>query len=127
MRVVESVSPTGVYGGNFTGNVNLSMLAPSTEERLPDIALVAFEDGAVTCWHSHPGGQYIWVVSGSAVVGVEGQGEIALRPGTLVEAPANEAHWHGAAPGADATLLCITWGITDWTDRAPRGSSPRFQ
>jgi len=120
MRIVESVQPTGVYGGNFTGDVNLSMLAPASDATMPDIALVAFEDGAVTCWHAHPGGQFIWVVSGRAVVGTEADGAREIGPGTLVEAPADEAHWHGAAHGADATLLCLTWGATAWTERAPR-------
>jgi len=120
MRIIDSVGPTEIYGGNFVGTVNLSMLAPSADERLPDIALVDFQDGAVTCWHAHPGGQFIWVVSGLGLVGTEADGEHELEPGTLVEAPAGEAHWHGAAPERSATLLCLTWGTTAWTTRAPR-------
>jgi quercetin dioxygenase-like cupin family protein len=120
MRVIGSMTPTTTYGGCFVGEVKLSMLAPSTEDRLPDIALVAFEDGAVTCWHTHPGGQYIWVVSGLAAVGTDVDDEQTLSPGTLVEAPAGEAHWHGAAAGHDATLLTITWGTTAWSEKSPR-------
>jgi quercetin dioxygenase-like cupin family protein len=85
----------------------------------PDTALVHFHDGAVTFWHSHPGGQQLFVVSGSARVGTRDDGEVALAQGTLVVCPADEPHWHGAAAGADTTLLAITWGTTAWTDEAP--------
>ena len=78
-----------------------------------------FEDGAVTFWHSHPGGQQLYVVSGDARVGTEADGEVPLATGTLVVCPADEPHWHGAMPGCDTTLLAITWGTTRWTDRAP--------
>ena len=120
MRVIQSVAPTSRYGGNFTGQVELAMLAPAAQDDRPDIALVSFADGAVTCWHAHPGGQFIWVVSGQAVVGTDADGEQVVEPGTLVEAPAGESHYHGAAPGGDAVLLCLTWGTTSWTDKQPR-------
>jgi quercetin dioxygenase-like cupin family protein len=52
-------------------------------------------------------------------VGTEADGEVALATGTLVVCPADEPHWHGAMPGRDTTLLAITWGTTEWTDRSP--------
>lgn len=119
MRVIGESEPTGVYGGHFIGDVRLSMLRAAPADGEPDVALVAFSDGAVTCWHAHPGGQLIYVVRGTGVVGTDDQSGVVLAPGTLVEAPAGERHWHGAAPGQDATLLCFTWGATEWTDEAP--------
>ncbi|GAA4352159.1 cupin domain-containing protein [Angustibacter luteus] len=121
MRIVTSVQPTSVYGGNFTGDVRLSMLSAAAEADRPDVAMVSFDQGAVTCWHEHPGGQLIWVVSGLAVVGTDEHSEV-LQPGSLVEAPAGERHWHGAAAGEDAVLLCFTWGTTSWTDAVPERS-----
>ena len=46
-------------------------------------------------------------------------GEHELAPGEFVAAPADERHYHGAARGADCVWLAITWGVTDWEDRAP--------
>jgi quercetin dioxygenase-like cupin family protein len=85
----------------------------------PDTAFVHFRDGAVSFWHSHPGGQQLVVINGAARVGTEAEGEVALAVGSLVVCPADEMHWHGAMPGADTTLLAVTWGTTVWTDRSP--------
>ena len=55
---------------------------------------------------------------------------ITFRPGdliwtgTLVVCPAGERHWHGAAPGADTTLLAVTWGTTAWETLAPESTAP---
>ena len=124
MRVVNGGDRSSVYGGRFTGRVELEMLNSTPPEidagvDGPDTALVHFHDGAVSFWHSHPGGQQFFVVSGRARVGTEADGETALPTGSLVVCPADEPHWHGAAEGSDATLLTITWGTTQWTDRAP--------
>lgn len=113
-----------MYGGRFTGQVELEMLNATPPEvdvgvDGPDTALVHFTDGAVTFWHSHPGGQQLFVVRGDARVGTEADGEVPLAAGTLVVCPADEPHWHGAMPGRDTTLLTITWGTTRWTDRPP--------
>lgn len=124
MRVVPGGDRSSVYGGRFTGAVELEMLNATPPEidagvDGPDTALVHFHDGAVTFWHSHPGGQQLYVVSGHARVGTHAEGEVPLARGTLVVCPADEPHWHGAMPGADTTLLAITWGATQWTDEAP--------
>jgi quercetin dioxygenase-like cupin family protein len=121
VRVVTGGDRSSVYGGRFTGHVELEMLHAGSiaNDAAPDTALVHFHDGAVTFWHSHPGGQQLWVVSGSARVGTEADGEVPLSVGTLVVCPADEPHWHGAMPGADTTLLAVTWGTTAWTDHSP--------
>ena len=114
MKVIPEGDRSVSYGGRFTGTVELEMLH---EE--PDTALVHFKDGAVTFWHRHPGGQQLFVVRGEARVGTEADGEVRLAPGALVVCPADERHWHGAAPGCDSTLLAVTWGTTQWETEAP--------
>jgi quercetin dioxygenase-like cupin family protein len=109
---------TSQYGGRFTGAVRLDMLLEAADASAPDTALVHFEDGAATFWHAHPGGQLLYLESGAGRVGTE-EGEVALRPGDLVHAPAGERHWHGAAPGERCTFLALTWGTTAWEDVAP--------
>jgi quercetin dioxygenase-like cupin family protein len=119
MRVVTEGDKSVSYGGRFTGTVELEMLNATPTDAEPDTALVHFKDGAVTFWHTHPGGQQLFVVSGEARVGTEATGETRLQPGTLVVCPAGERHWHGAAPGGDSTLLAVTWGTTQWETVAP--------
>lgn len=118
MRIVEGGDSSEVYGGRFTGAVRLEMLGPAERDGDPDIARVAFDDGAVTFWHSHPGGQRLLVLDGTGRVGTV-DGEVLLPPGTYVDAPADERHYHGAAVGGDCVFLAITWGVTDWEDVAP--------
>jgi quercetin dioxygenase-like cupin family protein len=124
MKVVTGGDRSLTYGGRFTGAVELEMLnatPPEVDAGVdgPDTAFVHFHDGAVTFWHAHPGGQQLYVVSGDARIGTEADGEVRLAPGTLVVCPADERHWHGAAPGADTTLLTVTWGTTRWEDVSP--------
>ena len=118
MRIVSDGTTTELYGGRFTGTVNLEMLSDAETAGRPDIARVSFADGAVTFWHSHPGGQKLLIISGVRRMGTE-DGETELLPGTFVDSPADERHYHGAAIGQDCTVLAITWGATVWEDLAP--------
>jgi len=114
MRIVSCGSKASAYGGRFTGQVALEMLAEAPDASQPDVALGHFDDGAVTNWHAHPGGQMLYVVAGTARVGNDDDGTVELAPGTLVVTPAGERHWHGAAPGKSMTHLTIsTPGKTD--------------
>lgn len=119
MRVVTGGDRNLTYGGLFTGQVELEMLNETPADSEPDTARVHFSDGAVTNWHHHPGGQLLFVVSGRGRVGTRDDTSISLEPGTLVVAPPDEAHWHGAAPGVDCTMLAVTWGTTCWHDEVP--------
>jgi quercetin dioxygenase-like cupin family protein len=121
MRIVQHGERSETYGGRFTGRVELEMLQAAEEDGRPDVARVHFSGGAVSFWHSHPGGQHLYLVSGRGRVGVP-DGEHELTPGDLVVAPPGERHYHGAQRGADCVWLVITWGVTDWEDRAPEGA-----
>ena len=119
MKVITSGERNATDGGPFTGRVELEMLNSTPSEEEPDTAFGHFHDGAVTSWHHHPGGQLLFVVSGTGRVGTEADGSVDIEPGTLVVAPADEAHWHGAARGVDCTMLAVTWGTTCWHDEVP--------
>ena len=122
MRINDSTEAGSVYGGRFTGEVSLAMLGPAAGPTDPDIARVTFRDGAATFWHSHPGGQRLYLLEGRGRVGTREDGEVELAPGTYVDAPADEYHYHGAVAGATCTFLAITWGTTAWSDEAPAPS-----
>jgi quercetin dioxygenase-like cupin family protein len=119
MEVVTGGTRDSSYGARFTGPVELEMLHATPTDDRPDTALVHFSAGAVTNWHHHPGGQLLFVVSGAGRVGTRADDQVELAPGTLVVAPPNEEHWHGAARGHDCTLLAVTWGTTCWHDDPP--------
>jgi quercetin dioxygenase-like cupin family protein len=119
VKVVPHGERRGADGTRFTGAVELEMLHATPTDEEADIALVHFHDGAVSNWHRHPGGQQLFVHAGHGRVGTEVDGEVALEPGALVVTPPGERHWHGAARGADADVLAITWGTTVWEDEAP--------
>lgn len=59
-------------------------------------ALVSFEAGARTAWHTHPLGQTLYVTSGRIWVQREGAPAQSALPGDIVQIPPNVRHWHGA-------------------------------
>jgi quercetin dioxygenase-like cupin family protein len=66
-----------------------------------NIYSVLFEPKARTAWHSHPGGQILYVTSGKGRIVCLGGSRaqaFVIRPGDIVHIGPNEKHWHGAAP-----------------------------
>jgi quercetin dioxygenase-like cupin family protein len=59
-------------------------------------ALVTFEPGARTAWHTHPLGQTLIVISGLGWAQRDGGQVEEIRPGDVVWFPSGEKHWHGA-------------------------------
>jgi quercetin dioxygenase-like cupin family protein len=119
MDVIAKGDTSTVYGGRFSGPVELEMLRLAPDAETPDVAVVRFAAGAVSTWHTHPGGQLLYVLEGRARVGTEPDGTVELAPGTLVVSPPGERHWHGAAAGEAAAILSFAWGTTDWEELAP--------
>jgi quercetin dioxygenase-like cupin family protein len=118
MRIVHQGERSETYGGRFTGRVELEMLQPAEAADRPDVARVHFFEGAVSNWHSHPGGQHLYLLEGRGRFGLP-EREDELAAGDYIVAPAGESHYHGAARGSACVWLTITWGVTDWEDRAP--------
>jgi quercetin dioxygenase-like cupin family protein len=61
-------------------------------------ALVHFEPGARTAWHTHPNGQTIWVTEGVGLCQRRGGPVEVIHPGDRVFFEPGEEHWHGATP-----------------------------
>jgi quercetin dioxygenase-like cupin family protein len=120
MRIVQQGGLSETYGGRFTGRVELEMLQPAEGDGRPDVARVYFHEGSVTNWHSHPGGQHLYLLEGRGRVGMP-DAEHEIAAGSYVVAPADERHYHGAARGAEAVWLAVTWGVTVW-EEAPEGA-----
>ncbi|WP_102108858.1 (R)-mandelonitrile lyase [Oceaniglobus roseus] len=80
----------------FTGRVRLENAFSFPEPGRTNAALVIFEPGARTAWHTHPYGQLLYVVSGEGWVRSEGGAKRAIRAGDTVFFEPGERHWHGA-------------------------------
>ena len=93
---------------NFTGSVRVEMLFEATEPSHASGGSVAFEAGARTAWHSHPGGQILIVTAGTGRVQQWGGPVAEIQAGDVVRIPAGQKHWHGASPHAAMTHLAIT-------------------
>jgi len=93
---------------NFTGSVRVEMLFEATEPSHASGGSVAFEAGARTAWHSHPGGQILIVTAGTGQVQQWGGPIEEIQAGDVVRIPAGQKHWHGASPHSAMTHLAIT-------------------
>jgi quercetin dioxygenase-like cupin family protein len=91
----------------FTGAVRINPLFEAPEPARVRGASVTFEPGARTAWHTHPLGQTLIVTSGCGRAQCENGPIREIRPGDVVWFPANEKHWHGAAPTTAMTHLAI--------------------
>ncbi len=90
--------PNDAYAQYFTGQSYLNNLT-GEGDYLP-IHNVTFEPGCRNNWHIHTatagGGQVLICVEGFGWYQEEGKPARALKPGDIVEIPANVKHWHGA-------------------------------
>jgi quercetin dioxygenase-like cupin family protein len=71
-------------------------------------ALVTFEPGARSAWHTHPRGQRLFVMSGVGLTQQWGKSVQEIRPGDTVWCPPGVKHWHGAAPKTAMTHMAVT-------------------
>ena len=94
-------------GDWFTGTVRIDPLFnPAAPERVQG-ALVTFEPGARTAWHTHPLGQTLVVTAGLGRVQRAGGPVLEIRPGDVVWFAPGERHWHGAAPQTALSHIAI--------------------
>lgn len=80
----------------FTGAVRIDALNEPPAPARVAMALVTFEPGARTAWHTHPFGQTIIVTTGAGWVQREGDTKENIFAGDVVYFEPNERHWHGA-------------------------------
>jgi quercetin dioxygenase-like cupin family protein len=91
----------------FTGTVRVDPLFQADDPARVTGALVTFEPGARTAWHTHPLGQTLIVTAGVGRVQRVGGPIEEIRPGDVVWIPPGEKHWHGAAPKVAMTHIAI--------------------
>jgi quercetin dioxygenase-like cupin family protein len=91
----------------FKGSVRLDPVVEAPEPARVRAAVVTFEPGARTAWHTHPLGQTLLVLSGLGRAQRQGGPVEEIRPGDVVWFEPGEKHWHGAAPTVAMTHLAI--------------------
>jgi quercetin dioxygenase-like cupin family protein len=104
----------------FTGSVRMDPLFDAQSPARAAGALVTFEPGARTAWHTHPLGQTLIVVSGAGLAQSWGGPLTEIRPGDVIWFPPGEKHWHGAAPTTAMSHIAIQEAlegrVVDWLE-----------
>ncbi len=100
----------------FAGDVLIDPVLQSATSGL-SVNEVRFSPGARTAWHAHGKGQTLVVTDGEGRVQSRGEAAVVIRAGDVVHTPADEWHWHGAAPDRYMAHLSITEGGVEWGDQ----------
>jgi quercetin dioxygenase-like cupin family protein len=105
----------------FTGTVRLDPLFQAPAPARVAGAMVTFEPGARTAWHTHPLGQTLIIIAGCGRAQREGGPIEEIRPGDVIWIPPNERHWHGASPSTAMTHIAIQESLegraVDWMEK----------
>ena len=91
----------------FTGAVRIDPLFQAPDPARVLGALVTFEPGARTAWHTHPLGQTLLVTSGCGRAQCWGGPVEEIRPGDVIWFPPGEKHWHGATSTTAMSHIAI--------------------
>ncbi len=91
----------------FTGTIRMEPIIGAEPPGRPGSAMVTFQPGARTNWHTHPLGQLLIVTEGRGRAQTEGGPVVELLPGDVVWFADAERHWHGAAPDAAMTHIAV--------------------
>jgi quercetin dioxygenase-like cupin family protein len=120
--VVRAGSQKGAPGpaSFFTGQVLATPLVAPQPGGRSALALVSFQPGAHSNWHTHPGGQILYVTDGCGWTQREG-GPIALIcKGDSAYVPAGLRHWHGATSTTGMSHLSVAEVVdgrnVDWME-----------
>lgn len=105
----------------FAGTVRVDPLHVAPDPARVSIALVTFEPGARTAWHTHPLDQTLIVTAGCGQVQREGGPIEAIRPGDVVWFPPGEKHWHGARATTALSHIAVQEKLdgknVDWMEK----------
>ena len=105
----------------FTGIIRIDPFFPAMEPSRVSGALVTFEPGARSAWHTHPLGQNLIIVSGLGWTQCEGEPKKEIRPDDVLSCPCGEKHWHGATTTTAMSHIAITEALdgknVEWLEK----------
>jgi quercetin dioxygenase-like cupin family protein len=96
---------------NFTGSVRVDTPFAAPAPGRMSGAVVTFEPGARTAWHTHPLGQTLIVTAGFGWTQCDGGPIEEIRPGDVVSCPPATRHWHGATATTSMTHIAIAEAV----------------
>ena len=100
--------------GRFAGEVWLTVTLRNDGDGT-NVGVVHFSPGARTHWHRHPGGQFLYGVSGRGRVRSKGEVGHVLVSGDVIHVEPGEWHFHGASPDAPMVHVAVNGGgDADW-------------
>lgn len=99
----------------FTGEVWLRSTLTTPDGT--NIGIVHFSPDARTHWHRHPGGQFLYGVSGRGRVRSRGEAGHVLEPGDVVHVDPGEWHFHGGSRTSPVVHVAVNGlGAPEWGD-----------
>jgi len=123
MEIIRTGSQPSAKGPEdwFTGAVRIDPLFQPNNARRAAAAMVTFEPGARTAWHTHPLGQTLIITAGTGWVQRERGAIEQVYPGDIVWIEANEKHWHGATVKNGMTHIALQENlngkVVDWMEK----------
>ena len=90
----------------FTGNVRIDPLFESTPPARTSAALVTFEPGARSAWHTHPLGQHLIVTAGCGWTQCWNGPKKEIRAGDVV-CNCGQKHWHRATDTTSMSHIAV--------------------
>jgi quercetin dioxygenase-like cupin family protein len=117
MEIARAAEGTYEHGddGRFTGEVWLR--GTITAEDGTNIGIVHFSPGARTHWHRHPGGQFLYGVSGRGRVRTRDERGHVLEPGDVIHVGPDEWHFHGGTAETPMIHVAVNGGgAPEWGD-----------
>ncbi|MCB0666342.1 MAG: cupin domain-containing protein, partial [Saprospiraceae bacterium] len=109
MEIIKNGKQPSIKGPEdwFTGSVRIDPLFQKNDVTRAAGALVTFEPGARTAWHTHPAGQTLIITAGLGWAQREGGPIEEIRPGDVVWFAPEEKHWHGASANKAMSHIAV--------------------
>jgi quercetin dioxygenase-like cupin family protein len=114
--------PTSIGSADyFTGQVMVEPIFDASEHRNVSAAMVTFQPGARSAWHTHPIGQTLVVVSGTGWTGTDSGEKQVIAAGDVIWCPPDVRHWHGATDTNAMRHIAVTGfhdesGAVNWLE-----------
>src|SRR3954463_12084153 len=109
MEITRKIDQTVVQGPEdyFTGKATITGQFQRAAPSRVTGAIVRFEPGARTAWHSHPLGQTLVVIEGVGWTQIEDGPVHEFNAGDIVLCPRDTRHWHGATPDTAMSHVAV--------------------